>query len=146
MKKKNDYMKYWRVIRYFVKAKYELTQCDLDVILFLYSEGYFSKDKFNEFNEILSWDVRRFERLKQKNWIQVFRKRYGKRKALYELSPKSIQLCELIYKKLNGEELPESKSQNPMFLADVSFNDTVYRNMIKKMNEYVRQQRRLVPE
>jgi len=48
----NDYLKYWRVIRYFIKAKYNLTQGDLDVILFLNSEGYFDKAKFDEFDEL----------------------------------------------------------------------------------------------
>ena len=37
----NDYLKYWRVIRYFIKAKYGLSQAELDVILFLKSEGYY---------------------------------------------------------------------------------------------------------
>ena len=42
-----DYLKYWRVVRYFIKAKYGLSQADLDILLFLYSEKYFSKDKFD---------------------------------------------------------------------------------------------------
>ena len=62
---KIDYLKYWRVIRYFVKSKYNLSQADLDILLFLYSEKYFSKDKFNEFDELLSWNVNRFENLKK---------------------------------------------------------------------------------
>ena len=37
----DDYMKYWRVIRQFAKVKYELTQSDLDMMFFLYSEKYF---------------------------------------------------------------------------------------------------------
>jgi hypothetical protein len=41
----NDYLKYWRVIRYYIKNKYGLTQADLDILLFLYSEQYFTKDK-----------------------------------------------------------------------------------------------------
>ena len=45
----DDYLKYWRVIRQFVKIKYELTQADLDVLLFLYSEKYFDKNKFEEY-------------------------------------------------------------------------------------------------
>ena len=60
---KSNYLKYWRVIRYFIKHKYGLTQADLDMLLFLYSEDYFSKDKFEEFDELLSWDVNRFDRL-----------------------------------------------------------------------------------
>ena len=39
--KVNDCLKYWRVIRYFVKQKYGLTTGDLDMLLFLYSEDIF---------------------------------------------------------------------------------------------------------
>ena len=42
-----DYLKYWRVIRYFIKSKYGLTQEDLDMLLFLKSEDYFDRDKFH---------------------------------------------------------------------------------------------------
>ena len=59
----SDYLKYWRVIRYFIKAKYGITTADLDMILFLNSEIYFGKDKFKEFNNLLSWDEGRFKRL-----------------------------------------------------------------------------------
>ena len=68
-----DYLKYWRVVRYYIKSKHGLTQADLDVLLFLYSEKYFDKDKFQEFNELLSWDVKRFDKLLIEKWIEVFR-------------------------------------------------------------------------
>ena len=51
-----DYLKYWRVIRYFIKIKYGLTQSELEMLLFLRSEKYFSKDDFSKFNELLSWE------------------------------------------------------------------------------------------
>jgi len=78
----SDYLKYWRVIRYFIKAKYGLSQADLDMLLFLYSEDYFSKDKFSEFDELLSWDVNRFDRLLRDGWIEVFRKGTRNRKGI----------------------------------------------------------------
>jgi len=144
--RKTDYLKYWRVIRCFVKMKYKLTQADLDMILFLYSEPYFDKDKFIEFNELLGWDVKRFDRLLSDGWIVVFRKRKGKYKALYELSYKGVRLVASIYKKLNGEEIPVSKSQNPMFLKNVSYSSRAYRDMVKEMNASTRQQRHHAPE
>ena len=55
----SNYLKYWRVIRYFIKSKYNLTQADLDILIFLYDESYFSKDKFKEFDELLSWNINR---------------------------------------------------------------------------------------
>jgi len=143
---KDDYLKYWRVIRYFVKAKYGLSQAELDVILFLYSEKYFDKDKFGEFDQLLSWDLNRFNKLLRDGWICVFRKRMGKKKGLYELSLKANRLVHSIYRKLNGEEIPVDHSYNTMFAKNVSYSDKVYRNMIIEMNEFIRQQRRLPPE
>lgn len=144
--RKNDYLKYWRVIRYFVKVKYNLNQAELDTLLFLYSESYFSKDKFAEFNELLPWDVKRFDKLLKDGWIEVFRKRSGKYKGLYQLSYKSIRMITSVYKKLNGEEIPVSLSQNSMFHKNVPYSDKVYRNMVKEMNSFIRQQRHHLPE
>ena len=137
----SDYLKYWRVVRQFIKAKHKLTQADLDILLFLKSEQYFSKDKFKEFDELISWNKNRFENLRQAGWIEVFRKRMGKRKALYQLSTKGKRVTTSIYKYLNGKEIPTSNDGNPMFLRNVSYTDKVYRNFIKEMNDFTRQQR-----
>lgn len=138
MKIEHDYLKFWRVIRYFIKAKYNIGQADLDILLFLYSEGYFTQDKFDEFTELVSWEVGRFKRLRRDGWIEVFRKRMGHRKAIYQLSYKSKRMIDLIYKKLSGEEIPTSLAANPMFAKNVCYNDKVYRNMILQMNAYNR--------
>lgn len=142
----DDYLKYWRVIRQFVKIKYGLTQSDLDMLFFLYSEKYFDRDKFGEFDSLLGWDKQRFEKLRQAGWIEVFRKRMGARKAIYQLSSKSVGMIRSVYKKLSGEEIPVSQSQNRMFLKNVSYTDKVYRNMITEMNKLIKQQRHRAPE
>jgi len=51
-----DYLKYWRVIRHYAKRKYGVTTPELEMLLFLRSEKYFSKDDFDEYNELMSWD------------------------------------------------------------------------------------------
>ena len=139
--KVNDCLKYWRVIRYFIKQKYGLTTGDLDMLLFLYSEEIFSKEKFNEFDNLMSWDEDRFDRLLRDGWIEVFRKRRKKYKSLYGLTFKTQRVISSIYKKLSGEEIPTSLSGNPMFAKNVKFSDKVYRNMILEMNASIRQQR-----
>ena len=141
MTQKNDYLKYWRVIKYFTQVKYKLKAGDLDMLLFLYSEKYFGKQKFNEFNELLPWDVKRFNKLLRDGWITVFRKRQGNKKTLYEISYKGKRMISSIYKKLSGEEIPMGESANPMFAKNVSYTDKVYRNMIKQMNKKIREQR-----
>ena len=137
----SDYLKYWRVIRYFIKAKYGINTADLDMILFLNSEIYFGRDKFEEFNNLLSWDEARFKRLLRDGWIEVFRKREGVHKTLYSLSYKTKRVVDSIYKKLNGEEIPTSQTSNPMFAKNVSYSDKIYRNMIIEMNKFIKQQR-----
>jgi hypothetical protein len=143
---KSDYLKYWRVVRQFVKVKYGLSQADLDILLFLKSEEYFSKDKFDEFDSLISWNVHRFDNLLRDNWIEVFRKRQGKYKGVYTLSHKAKRVTTSIYKKLDGEEIPSSNDGNPMFLKNVSYTDKVYRNFIKEMNAATRQQRHQTPK
>ena len=137
----HDYLKYWKVVRYFVKAKYKINTADLDMLLFLYSERYFSKSQFKEFNELLSWDINRFSRLLRDGWISVFRKRQGNKKTLYELSYKGKRMISSIYSKLNGEEIPMDRSNNPMYAKNVSYSDKVYKNFITDMNKYIREQR-----
>ena len=141
-----NYLKYWRVIRYWAKAKYGLTTPDLDMLFFLHSEEYFNKTKFKEFEEVMSWDVNRFNSLLRDGWKHVWRKRRGKHATLYELTYKAKMAISTIYKKLNGEEIPTSLSGNPMFAKNVSYTDKVYRNFIKSMNKFIRQQRHQTPE
>ena len=60
-------------------------------------------------------------------------------KALYCLSYKAKRMINSIYKKLEGEEIPETMCNNPMFKKNVRFSDKVYRNMIITMNEELKQ-------
>jgi hypothetical protein len=138
MEKKNDYLKYWRIVKYYVKAKYGLTQAELEMLLFLKSESYFSKDRFLEFNQVFPWNKNRFDNLLRDGWIAVFRKGSGPRKNLYHLPQKTRKMIEVVYKKLNGEEIATHENFNPMFKRNVSYSDKVYRNMIISMNEEIK--------
>ena len=111
----NDFLKYWRVIRYWVKAKYDLGTPELEMLLFLYSEQIFNKSQFKEYEELMYWDVNRFNKLLKQEWIHVWRKRSGNETTLYELTYKAKRVINTIYKKLNGEEISESPVSNPLF-------------------------------
>jgi DNA-binding MarR family transcriptional regulator len=138
---KSNYLKYWRVIRYYIKAKHGITTPELEMMLFLHSEKYFSQDKFAEFDSLISWDKNRFKRLVRDGWIQSFRVKTGNRRAVYELSRKGKLMVNSVYNYLSGKEIPTSVKTNPLFEKDVSYNDKVYRNMILQMNEFIRQER-----
>lgn len=144
--RKDDYLKYWRVIRQYAKVKYELSQDDLDMLLFLYSEQYFGQAKFKEFDTLLKWEAGRFKKLIKKGWIVKFRNRVGNRPSIYQLPIKTTRMIQTIYRKLNGEEIPVSSTYNRMFLKNVSYTDKVYRDMIIEMNKTIKQQRHPSPE
>ena len=136
----HDFLKYWRVIRYWVKAKYKLGTPELEMLLFLYSEQIFNKSQFKEYEELMYWDVNRFNKLLKQEWIHVWRKRSGNETTLYELTYKAKRVINTIYKKLNGEEISESPVSNPLFKNDITYMDKVYRNMIKELNKEIKEQ------
>ena len=136
--KKNDYLKYWRVVRHYIKARYKVSPADLDMLLFLYSEQYFDRGKFEEYDNIFPWDKHRFNRLLKDGWISIFRPKSGLDRTLYEVSYKGSRMIDSMYKKLNGEEEIITGQLNPMFNKNVSFSDKVKRMMILKMNEEIK--------
>lgn len=143
-----DYLKYWRIVRHFAKLRYGLGTADLEMLLYLRTEKYFTKDKFDEFGSIMSFDTQRFKRLRREGWIDSFRIHTTKRKALYTVSYKTIRMIASIYNKLDGTEpLPSSREMNPMMIKK---NQTyMNRQMLKagkRMNEAIQQQQHPSPE
>lgn len=138
-----DYLKYFRIVRYWAKRVHGVGLADLEMLLFLYSERLFKRTDFNDYEEIFSWDVKRFEDLLRDGWISVWRKAKGSEPALYEVSYKGKRLIVSIYKKLAGEEaISESPRRNPIFENQAPYTDKVYRRAIKRMNRSTEQLRR----
>jgi predicted lactoylglutathione lyase len=116
------------------------------MLLYLYSERYFNITTFKQYEKIFAWDKQRFYRLIKEGWIELFSSRQKGRpamrsKALYCLSYKAKRMVNSIYKKLEGEEIPETMCNNPMFKKNVRFSDKVYRNMIITMNQELKENR-----
>jgi hypothetical protein len=136
---KSDFLKYWKVVKQWARARYSLGTADIEMMLFLYSEGLFTKFQFEEFNEIMSWDKNRFHKMLKDKWIIKWRERKGRESTLYELGFSGKRVCASIYKKLNREEsIAEDRKNNPMFQRSTDYSNKVYRKMIKKMNDEVK--------
>lgn len=132
----HNFLKYWRITRYWVKRKYNISQEELEVLLFLYDEEVFTRTTFSEFNALLSYDNTRFQKLQDKGLIVVWRENDGFRnKKLFTLSMQAKRMCAEVYKKLIQEEkFPENRQNNPIFKGN-DYNDRMYRKMIKMMNK-----------
>ena len=133
--KEHDFLKYWRVVRYWAKRKYGITNEDLEILLYLYNIDLFTRGQFRKFEGILSWDRNRFNYLQEKGYIVTWREKNNPRQAkLYTLSVSAKRIVNTVYKKLLQEEpIPENKQNNPIFKGE-NYMDKVYRKAIKAMN------------
>jgi hypothetical protein len=140
MKQKRDYLKYWRLARRYVKVKYNLKFADLEMLLFLYTEGYFDKRLFHEYKQVFPWEKNKMERLISEGWITIFRKKKPGTREIYELSFKAKAIISNLYDICEGKTITMDARYNKMFRGDASFTDKVFRNAIKKRNKIIRQQ------
>jgi len=141
-----NYLKYWRVIEYWAKTKYEIAQADLDLMLFLHSEKYFGHKDLEEYGAIMGFERKRLERLIKEGWIDRFRTHYKNQRAIFKLSYKASRMVDAIYAVLSGEEIPMDPKVNPLFKAKVRPCERKYREAIIRMNDYVRANRVKVKE
>jgi hypothetical protein len=116
------------------------------MMLFLYNEPYFTKDKFAEFNSLFAWDKDRFNRLNQEGWIEGTKTFRVGRRLKYSLSYKASRMVDEIYRLIEGKEIPITEGANPMFKRNVSYSDKVYRNFIMNIRAKTKQPRRHAPE
>ena len=138
----SDYLKYYRVIKGFMKIKHKLKEDHLDVLMFLYSEPTYDRQRMKDFESILVWDKRRWGQLLRDGWVIGYRPSKYHIAKLYKLSLKGNNVIERFYCYLEGKEIPMSPGANPAFKRNVSYTDKVYRNMIKEMNKWIYQNKR----
>ena len=131
-----NFLKYWRVVKYYIKRKYNISSMELDMLLYLYDLPYFRKEDFNYYGNTMSWDKRRFYEMVKKDLIKEWRpggEKYGRAK-IWELTHKAKTICLLTYKKLmNDEPISEEPRSNPKF-KKASYADKIYKKVIEKMN------------
>lgn len=129
------FLKYYRIVKYYIKNKYKILDAELDMILFLYDENIFTKDVFNDFSRSMSWDKSRFSVMVKKGFIKKWRDRKEtQRSNLWELTMASKRICNHMYKKLTQEEIvSEDPYRNEIFKGR-SYMDKIYKDLIKKMN------------
>ena len=136
--KKYNFLKDWRVVRYYIKRKYDISSTELELLLYLYDSDLFTKKEFITFANTINWQRSKFTDMCDAGYIKMWREKEGRESALYELTKKAKMICNQVYKKLTGEEvISEDPYQNSVFKGE-NFQDKIYRNLIKKMNESTR--------
>ena len=136
----HNYMKYWRVIRYWAMKTYEVTGAELEMLFFLHDERLFKISQFDRYDNVFSWNNARFYTLKRKGLIHVWREGKCNEARLYELTFKGKKMITNIYKKMNGEEpIPTSERRNPVFKKNGTYSDKVYAMAIVDFNNELKE-------
>ena len=98
--------KYYRLVRKWACKTYDLTDADLELLIYLDCKDRFTRQDFIDGVYTMSWDKQRWERLRSKGWIEVWRhrNRTSIKYSIFKTSFKCSQLITRIYRILLAEE------------------------------------------
>jgi len=126
--------KYYRLVRKWACKTYNLTDADLELLIYLDCKERFTRQEFIDGVYTMSWDKKRWERLRSEGWIEVWRHRNRTtiKFSIFKTSFKCSQLISRIYRILLGEEdLPTSERN--IFYNNKSYTDKVFNKAIDDM-------------
>jgi hypothetical protein len=126
--------KYYRLVRKWVCKTYDLKDADLELLIYLDCKNRFTRNDFIDGTYTYSWDKNRWERLRRKGWIEVWRHRNRTtiKYSIFKTSFKCSQLISRIYRILLGEEDIPTSERN-IFFNNKSYTDKVYNKSISDM-------------
>lgn len=128
--------KYYRLVRKWACARYELSDADIELLIYLDCEGYFNRKGFKDGTYIYVWDKHRWERLRRDGWIDIWRTRNRTTQMydIYKVSYQGKKMINRIYKILLGQEEINVLNLNP-FYKDKRYKDKVFNRAIHLMRK-----------
>ena len=126
--------KYYRLVRKWACKTYDLTDADLELLIYLDCKQRFTRQEFIDGTYTYSWDKQRWERLRSQGWIEVWRhrNRTSIKFSIFKTSFQCSQLISRIYRILLSEEdLPTS--ERSIFYNNKSYSDKVFNKAIDDM-------------
>ena len=126
--------RYYRLVRKWACKTYGLTDADLELLISLDCIGRFTRKEFQDGEYIMSWDKARWDRLRQKGWIEPWRHRNRTtiKYTVYKTSFKCSQLISRIYRILLGEEDIPTGERN-VFYKNKTYTDKVFNKAVDDM-------------
>ena len=135
--RKIDFLADIRVVRKYFCRKHDLQPGDFEFLCKLHQIDKFIYKDFEENEYTLCWNKHRWDDLKAKDWIVVWRDRKpseGRNYKIYTISRKAKRMIDDCYKILCGElPIPEETRINPI-MKEESYNDKRYAKAIRMFN------------
>lgn len=131
-----DFLKYIRIVMKWATTNYEITRPHLELILYLYGEGLFTRYEYNDAHKIIGMkDSYTFKKFVDDGWITIFKEKTTTSPRLYTVTAKGKKMCSRMHKILvNEENIPESVRYNKLASEEGSTN-YYYMKAIAKMNK-----------
>lgn len=125
------------VVRKYFQKKHDINLRDLEILLYLYPKGYFSRADYKAYP--LHFSNLRIQVMIRKGHIQVFQEGENMDKHVYSLTQSTKHKVQTYYKLLTGElQIPVIGENNPMIRKDA----TPHEQKIIKMYKRLAQQRK----
>ena len=118
-------LKHYRIIRKWVCRNNDLTDAEIELLIYLDCIDMFTIDDFKMGSYSFSWNNRRWNKLIQNDWIVVWRKRNRttQKYNIYKVSFKGKQLISRIYRIMLGEDdIPTSERRNTIMKGGTYMN------------------------
>ncbi len=129
-------LKHYRIIRKWACRNNNLTDPDLELLIYLDCMEFFTKQDFKTGTYAYSWNNRRWNDLLKEGWITVWRERNRSTQKynIYKVSFKCKQLISKMYRIMLGiEDIPTSH-RNVIMKSDTYMN-TVMSTAIHNVNK-----------
>jgi len=135
--KELNLMKHYRIIRKWACKNNDLTDAELELLIYLDCIDLFTKKDFEAGTYTFSWNNRRWGKLIKNEWIKVWRhrNRTTQKYNIYTLSFKGKQLISRMYRIMLGyDDIPTSERRNKL-IAGNSYTDKVMTTAIYNVNK-----------
>ena len=134
--KEMNLLKHYRIIRKWACKNNDLTDADLELLIYLDCMDLFTRHDFEIGSYSYSWDNRRWHKLLKNNWIVVWRhrNRVTQKYNIYKTSFKGQQLISRMYRIMLGEDdIPISTRRNKIMKGN-TYMDKVLQTSINNVN------------
>jgi hypothetical protein len=135
--KELNLLKHYRIIRKWACKNNNLTDADLELLVYLDCIDLFNRNDYKMGTYSYSWDNKRWNKLLKNDWIVVWRKRNHttQKYHIYKVSFKGKQLISRMYRIMLGlDDIPTNERRNPI-MKGKTYTDTVLITAINNVNK-----------
>ncbi len=135
--RENCILKHYRIIRRWACRNNNLTDADLELLIYFDCLDFFTKQDYKTGTYTYSWDKTRWDRLLKEGWIVVWRERNHttQKYNIYKVSFRCKQLISKIYRIMLGEEDIPTTERSNVIMKGKTYQDTVLISAINNVNK-----------